>query len=162
MYPLNRPSHDFNTHSQCILYPFPLPPSQPPLNTIMSRLLFQPPSIHPHNAKLHWYPLMRDSSYYLIVLVLLSIFFGVTTPNVIDWWEALVLQLMYWGYVAVMYHNDKIRVIMESIFVPARKSHLIPCMMMCCDAHTTHPLLNSLSFSIDTNSERPLITSHFL
>ena len=59
---------------------------------------------------------MRDSSCYIVILVVLAIFFGVRTPNIIEWWEALILHLLYWVYVAIMYNNDKIRVAMEAIF----------------------------------------------
>ena len=54
---------------------------------------------------LTWWPLFRDSSYYTVGLVVLSIFSGVITPNEIVWWEALVLFLMYVGYVLLMWKN---------------------------------------------------------
>lgn len=57
---------------------------------------------------LSWYPLIRDSSYYAITLIVLAIFFGVTTPQVIVWWEALVLFLMYIIYVTMMMYNKSI------------------------------------------------------
>jgi Ca2+/Na+ antiporter len=57
--------------------------------------------------QLTWYPLIRDSSYYVIVLVILAIFFGVHSPNIIDWYEALILHLMYWLYVFLMFNNNK-------------------------------------------------------
>ena len=40
----------------------------------------------PAAMKLNWYPLLRDSTYYCFVLAILAIFFGVITPNVIDWY----------------------------------------------------------------------------
>lgn len=52
--------------------------------------------------QLTWWPLTRDSCYYTFVLIVLSIFFGVTSPGVIEWWEALILHLLYWLYVLVM------------------------------------------------------------
>lgn len=45
--------------------------------------------------KLTWWPLMRDSSFYIMTLVMLAIFFGVNSPQVIEWYEALILFLLY-------------------------------------------------------------------
>lgn len=54
---------------------------------------------------LTWWPLFRDSSYYTVGLVMLTLFSGVITPNQIVWWEALVLFLMYIGYILLMWQN---------------------------------------------------------
>jgi len=56
--------------------------------------------------QLTWWPLARDSIYYTISLLVLATFFGWTTPNEILWWEALILFLMYGGYVLLMYFNE--------------------------------------------------------
>jgi small-conductance mechanosensitive channel len=45
--------------------------------------------------KITWWPLMRDSFFYLVTIVVLAIFFGVNSPNVIEFWESLILVLMY-------------------------------------------------------------------
>lgn len=45
--------------------------------------------------KITWWPLMRDSFFYLLTIVMLAIFFGVNTPNVIEFYEALILVLLY-------------------------------------------------------------------
>jgi small-conductance mechanosensitive channel len=45
--------------------------------------------------KLTWWPLMRDSAYYILTLVVLAIFFGVNSPQIIEWYEALILFLLY-------------------------------------------------------------------
>jgi len=58
--------------------------------------------------ELGWYPMLRDSIYYTIVLVVLAIFFGVNTPQQIDWYEAVVLFSMYWIYILIMYKNEAI------------------------------------------------------
>ena len=54
---------------------------------------------------LTWWPLFRDSTYYAIGLVVLAIFVGVVSPNRIEIWEAVVLFLMYIGYVLIMWKN---------------------------------------------------------
>eukprot|EP00596_Hydrurales_sp_CCMP1899_P008413 CAMPEP_0119051756 /NCGR_PEP_ID=MMETSP1177-20130426/73270_1 /TAXON_ID=2985 /ORGANISM="Ochromonas sp, Strain CCMP1899" /LENGTH=622 /DNA_ID=CAMNT_0007031073 /DNA_START=89 /DNA_END=1954 /DNA_ORIENTATION=- len=58
--------------------------------------------------KITWWPLMRDSVFYLITIVVLAIFFGVNSPNVIEFWESLILVLMYFVYVTVMYFNERL------------------------------------------------------
>ena len=54
---------------------------------------------------LTWWPLFRDCLYYAVGLVVLSIFVGVVSPEKIFVWEALVLFIMYIGYIVVMYFN---------------------------------------------------------
>jgi sodium/potassium/calcium exchanger 2 len=56
----------------------------------------------PNAMKLNWYPLLRDSSYYCLVLTVLAIFFGVNTPNEVDWY---VLPLLERGVVPVYPHR---------------------------------------------------------
>ncbi len=57
---------------------------------------------------LTWWPLFRDSTYYAIGLVVLAVFVGVVTPGEIYWWEALILFLMYIGYIILMGFNEKL------------------------------------------------------
>lgn len=57
---------------------------------------------------LTWWPLFRDSLFYAIGLVVLSIFVGVTSPNEIELWEALVLFGMYFLYILIMWMNADI------------------------------------------------------
>eukprot|EP00571_Detonula_confervacea_P011473 CAMPEP_0172303976 /NCGR_PEP_ID=MMETSP1058-20130122/5441_1 /TAXON_ID=83371 /ORGANISM="Detonula confervacea, Strain CCMP 353" /LENGTH=743 /DNA_ID=CAMNT_0013015015 /DNA_START=370 /DNA_END=2598 /DNA_ORIENTATION=+ len=57
---------------------------------------------------LTWWPLFRDSSYYALGLIVLSLLAGVFSKGVVDWWEAVILLLMYVGYVVLMYFNRKI------------------------------------------------------
>ena len=62
----------------------------------------------PGDLQLTWWPLFRDSLYYLISLIVLTIFFGVNSPQQIEWYEALILFLMYFCYVFMMSKNMKI------------------------------------------------------
>ena len=55
------------------------------------------------------WPLARDSSYYTFSLLVLYLFFGTVTKNRIDWYEALILFLLYIGYVVLMKYNQKLR-----------------------------------------------------
>ena len=57
---------------------------------------------------LTWWPLFRDSLYYAIGLVVLSIFTGVVSENEIEMWEAIVLFVMYLGYCLIMWQNANI------------------------------------------------------
>lgn len=57
---------------------------------------------------LTWWPLFRDSTYYAIGLIVLSIFVGVVSPERIYMWEAIVLLVMYLGYIVIMYFNRNI------------------------------------------------------
>merc|ERR1712087_55762 len=54
---------------------------------------------------LTWYPFARDSLYYCVSLCVLAAFFY---GDYIYWYEALVLLLMYCGYVVLMFNNAKI------------------------------------------------------
>ena len=55
--------------------------------------------------KLTWWPLFRDCSYYAVGLVVLAIFVGVVSEGEIELWEAIILFVMYLGYVLVMAYN---------------------------------------------------------
>ena len=57
---------------------------------------------------LTWWPLFRDSTYYALGLVVLSIFIGVVSQGKVYWWEASILLVMYVGYVVLMYFNQKL------------------------------------------------------
>jgi len=54
---------------------------------------------------LTWWPLFRDCSYYIISLVMLSVMFKINSEDLIVWWEALILFVMYLGYVYMMKYN---------------------------------------------------------
>eukprot|EP00584_Thalassiosira_punctigera_P007829 CAMPEP_0172533936 /NCGR_PEP_ID=MMETSP1067-20121228/6479_1 /TAXON_ID=265564 ORGANISM="Thalassiosira punctigera, Strain Tpunct2005C2" /NCGR_SAMPLE_ID=MMETSP1067 /ASSEMBLY_ACC=CAM_ASM_000444 /LENGTH=795 /DNA_ID=CAMNT_0013318657 /DNA_START=411 /DNA_END=2798 /DNA_ORIENTATION=+ len=57
---------------------------------------------------LTWWPLFRDTSYYALGLVVLTILVGVISEGQVHWWEALILLGMYFGYVGLMYFNRKL------------------------------------------------------
>ena len=56
--------------------------------------------------RLTWWPLARDCTYYLITLIALAIWFKVTSPGVIEAWEAAVQLLLYFGYVFLMKNSE--------------------------------------------------------
>ena len=58
---------------------------------------------------LTWWPLARDCTYYIISLIVLSIFFGVISPGQIELWEALSLFSLYLGYCTIMYFNEELQ-----------------------------------------------------
>ena len=57
---------------------------------------------------LTWWPLFRDSSFYAVGLVVLTIFVGVISPEEIEAWEAGVLFAMYILYTVIMWKNASI------------------------------------------------------
>ena len=59
--------------------------------------------------QLTWYPLTRDSMFYMVVLISLAIFFGVTSPGVMELWESLILHIEYWLYVLLMRYSARIQ-----------------------------------------------------
>jgi K+-dependent Na+/Ca+ exchanger-like protein len=58
--------------------------------------------------ELTWWPLFRDSTYYAIGLLVLAIFVGVKGPGVVDLVEALILFLLYFGYIVLMAFNEQL------------------------------------------------------
>jgi len=71
---------------------------------------------------LTWWPLARDCSYYIMSLGVLSLFFSVSSPMQIMWWEALLLFLLYIGYVVFMRYNV---IVKEKLFgKPAKRTSL--------------------------------------
>ncbi|XP_071965222.1 sodium/potassium/calcium exchanger 5-like [Antedon mediterranea] len=54
---------------------------------------------------LTWWPLIRDCVCYVIGILLLV--FAIY-DSVIEWWEGLILTLMYIGYIILMYFNPRI------------------------------------------------------
>lgn len=69
---------------------------------------------------LTWWPLARDCSYYIFSLFVLAELFK-SGPNKIEIWEALVLLLMYAGYVTVMKFNQVIRTKIMSLVNKTKK-----------------------------------------
>jgi sodium/potassium/calcium exchanger 2 len=70
--------------------------------------------------QLTWWPMLRDSTCYIVVLILLAIFFGVITPGSIEWWEALILFACYWVYVFIMTQNQRLFTFFNNLFFPKR------------------------------------------
>eukprot|EP00546_Thalassionema_frauenfeldii_P010386 CAMPEP_0178911122 /NCGR_PEP_ID=MMETSP0786-20121207/9502_1 /TAXON_ID=186022 /ORGANISM="Thalassionema frauenfeldii, Strain CCMP 1798" /LENGTH=351 /DNA_ID=CAMNT_0020583499 /DNA_START=217 /DNA_END=1269 /DNA_ORIENTATION=+ len=58
--------------------------------------------------QLTWWPLFRDSIYYVIGLGVLAIFVGVVSPEEIEIWEAAILFIMYFGYCILMAFNQRL------------------------------------------------------
>ena len=74
--------------------------------------------------ELTWWPLLRDSIFYVIALVLLIVFFS---DSAISWHEALGLFLVYIVYVAFMVKNSTIEVAVKSyLSKKARASSVTP------------------------------------
>jgi K+-dependent Na+/Ca+ exchanger-like protein len=65
---------------------------------------------------LTWWPLFRDSVCYSLGLIMLGLFVGVISPGEIEMWEAIVLFLMYIGYVTIMYFNKRIYKKITTVF----------------------------------------------
>ena len=57
---------------------------------------------------LTWWPLFRDCVYYAIGLIVLSLLVGVFGNGEVVWWEALILLIMYLGYVLLMFYNRRL------------------------------------------------------
>lgn len=63
---------------------------------------------------LTWWPLFRDCTYYAISLGVLAYFFGGgKNPGVIEWWESLLLLVLYAGYVVLMKFNENLHQVIE-------------------------------------------------
>lgn len=60
---------------------------------------------NPTILNLTWFPLTRDCIFYIISLVVLIVAFG---GDQIEWWESLLLFLIYVSYVTFMMFNEKI------------------------------------------------------
>jgi len=60
------------------------------------------------NLTLTWWPLARDASYYCFALAVIVIF--ISDDLAIKHYEAVILLLMYAGYVSIMYFNERLEV----------------------------------------------------
>lgn len=65
---------------------------------------------------LTWWPLFRDCSYYAVGLSTLAIFCGYSSPGEIESWEAIVLFLLYIGYVVLMKFNETLASFVKKLF----------------------------------------------
>ena len=61
-----------------------------------SRLIIQ---LLKQPTQLSWWPLLRDSSYYLVSIGILIV---TMLDSEIHWWEAGIMLLFYLGYIVVM------------------------------------------------------------
>eukprot|EP00928_Gymnodinium_smaydae_P017976 TRINITY_DN16854_c0_g1_i1.p1 TRINITY_DN16854_c0_g1~~TRINITY_DN16854_c0_g1_i1.p1 ORF type:complete len:598 (+),score=112.75 TRINITY_DN16854_c0_g1_i1:75-1868(+) len=58
---------------------------------------------------LTWWPLFRDCSFYILGLLVLALFARSPFPTgCIEWWEALVLFLLYVLYCSIMFFNERL------------------------------------------------------
>lgn len=63
---------------------------------------------------LTWWPLFRDCTYYAMSLGVLAYFFGGgEVPGRIEWWESLLLLVLYAGYVLLMKYNENLHQVIE-------------------------------------------------
>lgn len=70
------------------------------------------------SLKLTAWPLFRDSFYYVLSLSVLAVFYGASSKNEIELWEAIVLFLMYVMYVIYVYSGKHIQKLLSKC-IPA-------------------------------------------
>ena len=63
---------------------------------------------------LTWWPLFRDCSYYIVGLAVLAVL--VKEGNSMNWYEAIILFLLYIGYVTIMSFNEKLEMFFTKLF----------------------------------------------
>ncbi|KAJ7384499.1 hypothetical protein OS493_021128 [Desmophyllum pertusum] len=71
--------------------------------------------------KLTWWPLFRDCMFYSIAVIVLIAFF---TNESIEWWEALLLMIIYFVYVTFMKFNHRIERWVKSLLKSNKVSAL--------------------------------------
>ncbi len=69
-------------------------------------------SIKPQTLSLDWRPLFRDSFVYGLSI---AVFIGFAWDGKFQWWEALILFLLYVGYIVVMKFNPYLMKLLEKI-----------------------------------------------
>jgi len=72
---------------------------------------------------LTWWPLFRDCTYYIIGLLVLAIF---VFDSEVEGWEAVVLFLLYCGYVTIMYFNEKLEAKVKSMVSKGGTAQIAP------------------------------------
>lgn len=60
---------------------------------------------------LTWWPLFRDVSFYILALALIVVFF---IDEAIEWWEALVLFIIYLAYCTFMKFNEELEILVKT------------------------------------------------
>mmetsp|Transcript_111951 Transcript_111951/g.203462 ORF Transcript_111951/g.203462 Transcript_111951/m.203462 type:complete len:536 (+) Transcript_111951:1-1608(+) len=68
----------------------------------------------PMPLELTWWPLFRDSTFYTIGLVLLTVFF---IDERIEWWEACILFSLYIVYCIFMHNSERIELMVKNQFM---------------------------------------------
>jgi sodium/potassium/calcium exchanger 2 len=69
-------------------------------------VVFTPEEFSP--LELTAWPLARDCTYYCLCLTMIAVFFGASSPGVIEGWEAACLFCLYLGYVTLMTFNEQL------------------------------------------------------
>merc|ERR1711871_329416 len=77
------------------------------------------------HLNLDYRPLFRDLLFYSMSIAMMLIFFAVSTPAVVDWWESLLLVLGYCLYIYVMTINEKLMDWMEKKFGPPQGTNKV-------------------------------------
>jgi len=80
----------------------------------------------PGDLELDWFPLFRDSVYYVVCLLILVVFFGYLTPGKIFWYEDVCLLMLYIGYVVLMSQNNRLQAWAEKITKKCQKGGTKP------------------------------------
>jgi len=75
---------------------------------------------------LTWWPLFRDCSYYIFALAMLCVMFKLNSPDIIKWWEALILFMLYLLYVCMMKFNVELHDKLMSILGKDEKVEILP------------------------------------
>mmetsp|Transcript_17659 Transcript_17659/g.27765 ORF Transcript_17659/g.27765 Transcript_17659/m.27765 type:complete len:740 (+) Transcript_17659:2196-4415(+) len=77
----------------------------------------------PTPLELTWWPLFRDCTYYAFGLAVLAIFFIGISKKEIIWYEALILLILYCGYVMFMKYNQLFYIRIQR-FLQQRKTQI--------------------------------------
>jgi len=55
---------------------------------------------------LSWFPFIRDSTFYVLALLFLFIIVGLHSPDIVEWWEALLLLVLFGFYVLAQKYSS--------------------------------------------------------
>ncbi|XP_070543589.1 sodium/potassium/calcium exchanger 5-like isoform X2 [Ptychodera flava] len=73
--------------------------------------------------ELSWWPLLRDTTYYLISIIALA---TVMADEIVHWYEAASLLVLYIIYIVVMYFNERLsNIAMEKVRLWKHKYHKV-------------------------------------
>ena len=68
--------------------------------------------------QLTWWPLARDCAWYIVALLMTGGFFANGDGSTIVWWEAVLMFLVYVGYVTFMRYNEDIERYVKNQVLP--------------------------------------------